>query len=144
MYVQQLYYKAITKMKSTQWLLQLRAKPVMRGAVDLSWFKASIRYGSESRIMVKLLKQLARATSATEHNTKPCHFFVLWLTLLLVHGWGGPALVSNSPGPNKKLGESVIRSKAFEELEIDWSMTHHLHQCTVSLLSWNIFCFYCC
>ena len=43
--------------------------------------------------------------------------FVQWLTLLLVHGWGGQASVSDS---NKEPGDPVVGSKAFGELEIDW------------------------
>ena len=79
--------------------------------------------------MVKLLERLARATGVTEHNTKPCHFFVLWLMLLFVHGKGWPASVSARPVPDKEPGEPadkeasepVVGSKVFRELEIDWS-----------------------
>ena len=74
---------------------------------------------------MNLLERLARATGVTEHNTKPCRFFVLWLTRPWVGRrteGGGPASVSDSPGPNIEQG-TVAGSKAFGELEIK---THRL------------------
>ena len=66
---------------------------------------------SGSRIVVKLLEWLARATDVTEHNTKS----VLWL----MSSMGGQ---TSSLRLSKELGTSlhVVESKAVEELEIDW------------------------
>ena len=109
----------------TQWLLQLRSELVMGGpsiSCDLRLLK------------IRLRDWLARVTGVTEHNTKPCRFFVLWLTCPWVGRTGFGLRLWRPQREATVMSESVRRARKQDSPPPESIDVQRHFCCKVSLL----------